>query len=602
MINIKPVLNHENAEKNGIMKDGTAAVSDGKIIVTNPDGGLEAKIIIGKDIKLFVDGIEVRERVTVREDSKIAVEIRGKEPERQIETIIDDTGALASIIVHYQDGQKYNLKEQSPKAEIVLNTTPGDKIECPHFSMVEAAEVLKTKGIVYGIIDDNLNTAIAGGTLDPIPIAQKLNPIDASDDTISIKYDTDMNHKLVEINDRVDYYSIGRVVSVNPGDVLVEKIPGSDGSPGIDIYGKPIIQKTGIRIKLSTGKGAAISEDGLRVYSQIVGRPDIKNNAVSVHQVYEVPADVDISTGNIEFLGDVTVKGNVTDGMRVKAGGNVTVYGGITNGHIEAGGDVVVSRNIIGSEIKAGCVDYIRLRLIDYYNNFNKIFMEVFSAVHTLKETGKVPITYKDGQIIKLLMDTKYISLNQSVLEFRSMLADNRYYIDEESIMLGARIIKHFTGNGPLLISQYNELVTFAETLGNHVDALEKQLKSPSRIQVSYVQNSNLSTSGSIQISGKGCYNSYLNCRGDILFQRSGSVMRGGAISTVGNVSIIELGSPGGAVTTVAAGNHSTIICEIAHMGSIIKIGNMSNKLDVPAKKLKAYIYKGELMLEKSKL
>jgi hypothetical protein len=78
--------------------------------------------------------------------------------------------------------------------------------------------------------------------------------------------------------------------------------------------------------------------------------------------------------------------------------------------------------------------------------------------------------------------------------------------------------------------------------------------------------------------------------------------MRGGSISADGDVKIFELGSLGGASTVVSTGKEYTIICEVAHTNSVVKVGNMSNKIDASCKKLKAYLYKGELMLEKSNL
>lgn len=169
-------------------------------------------------------------------------------------------------------------------------------------------------------------------------------------------------------------------------------------------------------------------------------------------------------------------------------------------------------------------------------------------------------------------------------------------------IDVGARLIKHFIGNGPLLIESQNDLVVFKEMVIEQIETLKSQLKRPSHISVNYIQNSSLSTSGNIIVTGKGCYNSALNCKGSVIFEKPGSVMRGGTINAEGGVKIYELGSPSGAHTLVGTGKDSTIYCEIAHVNSILKVGDMSSRLDFSVKKVKAYQYKGELMIERLKL
>jgi len=63
---------------------------------------------------------------------------------------------------------------------------------------------------------------------------------------------------------------------------------------------------------------------------------------------YEVPADVDNSTGNINFIGNIIVRGNVLSGFTVEAGGNVEVWGVVEGATIKAGGDIILRRGMQG--------------------------------------------------------------------------------------------------------------------------------------------------------------------------------------------------------------------------------------------------------------
>jgi uncharacterized protein (DUF342 family) len=63
----------------------------------------------------------------------------------------------------------------------------------------------------------------------------------------------------------------------------------------------------------------------------------------------DIPGNVDFSTGNITFLGDVNVHGDVLSGFSVRAMGNIHVDGAIEAGcSVEAGGDLVVVKGILG--------------------------------------------------------------------------------------------------------------------------------------------------------------------------------------------------------------------------------------------------------------
>ena len=46
----------------------------------------------------------------------------------------------------------------------------------------------------------------------------------------------------------------------------------------------------------------------------------VKDNKISVMALYEIPGDVNLSTGNLDFIGTIIVRGDVKDGFKVFAG------------------------------------------------------------------------------------------------------------------------------------------------------------------------------------------------------------------------------------------------------------------------------------------
>ena len=55
-----------------------------------------------------------------------------------------------------------------------------------------------------------------------------------------------------------------------------------------------------------------------------------------------------LGSGNINFTGSVIVEGDVNEGMKVIASGDITVGGFVESAMIESGGDVTISGGIIG--------------------------------------------------------------------------------------------------------------------------------------------------------------------------------------------------------------------------------------------------------------
>jgi len=78
---------------------------------------------------------------------------------------------------------------------------------------------------------------------------------------------------------------------------------------------------------LPRGKNVLLAEDGLSLLAGIDGRVEIIDGKIHIYAVYEVSGNVDNSTGNIDFVGNVIIHGNVLTGFEVKSGGYIEVSG-----------------------------------------------------------------------------------------------------------------------------------------------------------------------------------------------------------------------------------------------------------------------------------
>lgn len=169
----------------------------------------------------------------------------------------------------------------------------------------------------------------------------------------------------------IDFRDRGDVPYVNKGELLAELIPAVQGKKGCDIFGS-IIEVPEIKeVELKSGSGTILSEDGLKLFADVDGRPDLAiNGQFSVFPEMAIKGDVDFETGNVDFKGNVSVQGTICQGFKVK-GVNVTAKN-INGGDVEVTGDIDVSGGIVDSTIKAdGYIQamYIKGAKIDIFGD-----------------------------------------------------------------------------------------------------------------------------------------------------------------------------------------------------------------------------------------
>ena len=126
----------------------------------------------------------------------------------------------------------------------------------------------------------------------------------------------------------VNFKQLGTFRLCNRGDVLVTSVPAREGQDGVDVFGKPMAApKPRPAAPIPRGKGTVLSEDGLHLIADVSGQLILQDGKINISPHLEIAANVDNSTGDIDFNGQVTVRGNVVSGFTVKAIGNIEVFG-----------------------------------------------------------------------------------------------------------------------------------------------------------------------------------------------------------------------------------------------------------------------------------
>nr|WP_325211211.1 FapA family protein [uncultured Oscillibacter sp.] len=166
--------------------------------------------------------------------------------------------------------------------------------------------------------------------------------------------------RVLEVNEfgQVDYTSLNLICNVEEGQEICHLVRPTEGEPGRTVTNQEIPAKSGRSVPLPRGRNTEISEDGDALIASMPGHVEFSGTTFQVKPVLDIGGDVDFSTGNIKFVGDVNIKGDVLSGFTVKAMGNVYVGGVVeAGGTVEAGGDLTVVKGILGdgtTVIRAG--------------------------------------------------------------------------------------------------------------------------------------------------------------------------------------------------------------------------------------------------------
>ena len=209
---------------------------------------------------------------------------------------------------------------------------------------------LEYKGIKFGIQEEEIDRFLKERNYcTDYKLALGKPPRIGTDAKIEYFFNTNLSMKpKTRADGTVDYRDLTLVSAVDKGQRLAHLTPADPGEPGTDIFGGKIKQPDVKKNKLQFGKHIRLSEDGQDIFTEVTGHASLVQGQVFVSDVYEVPANVDNSTGNIHYDGNVHIKGDVQTGFTVEASGNIIVDGTVEGANVHAGGQIIIRDGIHG--------------------------------------------------------------------------------------------------------------------------------------------------------------------------------------------------------------------------------------------------------------
>lgn len=215
---------------------------------------------------------------------------------------------------------------------------------------------IKEAGIVSGINEGIIGDIVKQKKYNYKYVIAKGRPsIPGKDGRLEFHFDT-QGHKIDSLRPKekedgsVDFKDLDLIQTIEKDQLLVELIPPVPGEPGENVLGQEIKPPKGKPVRLPRGKNVYVSSDGLQLFSSIEGQLIYDGMNIAVSETYIVSGNAGIATGNIDFSGNVEIRGDVESGFTIKAGGNVEVKGFVEEATIIAGGDIILRHGIQGKD------------------------------------------------------------------------------------------------------------------------------------------------------------------------------------------------------------------------------------------------------------
>ncbi|MGE5628645.1 MAG: DUF342 domain-containing protein [Solirubrobacterales bacterium] len=578
--------------------DGKVEVVNGKIIIENPVGeGNPAEIFGSSKVRVFVDGNVVIGKRKVYEDSNIEIVFDENEASRELKIDVSPDEMEAHLSILYTPKNAYKLKDVEKAQLVELDAELKEKIFPPKYNASEISQELTNNNIVYGIIESNLKLCSTMECKD-ILIAAGKKMVQGVNDKIDIKFNANQAGKFKEDETgKVDFKSIGVVQDVKKGDIIAIKIPGTDGEEGCDIRGRVKKPKQIKKLNIKAGNGCAFLDENT-IVSLMDGKPSVRNNAFSVFQFHEVNGDVDLSTGDIRFIGDISISGSVTEGMQIVSGNSVKIHRDVDGAVINAKGDVTVDGSVIRSKVYGGGEDVSRIKAMKELESIEVIIKSLIENVAQIKEHNILGGSKKDGDLIKLLIETKYKNLNVICIKTMSVLGG--LYEEEKKGEFSELLRSKLLGLGPISIRHYGELDLIVEKINTLLLKIKSELSIPVTISIGYCQDSVIKSSGDIMVVGKGVYISELIANGSIKFVDEKSVARGGSLRAGKTLSCRIVGSSAGVPTKLQVDKDGSIYVDAAYQNTVFVVGQKEYTLEKPSKNIHAYLdQRGDMIVDK---
>lgn len=326
---------------------------------------------------------------------------------------------------------------------------------------------LKAENIVFGIHLDILADSLRNGV--EYLIAEGLQSIEGKDAVIRTYEKPETKPTIIE-NGQVNFFEMNLITAIQEGDWLGERDDPTPGTTGITVTGKEIAAKPGKMVYFDYDKPSVIEVPGDQItylYARKTGALFFNGTTIGVYDYLEIKGNVDYTTGNVQFDGNVGIKGTVEDGFSVTAQGDIEInheYGVGAVERIESlSGSIVIKGGIAGkgkAVIRAAKDVYVKYVSEAEIECGGTVYIGFYAMNSTIR-ANRVVVESSNGRITGGSIEAVY-SIEAAEIGNKS----------------GTRTVLHLTGFRRYeLDSQYEKGQRLLDVIRNKLTSLKEEIR-----------------------------------------------------------------------------------------------------------------------------
>lgn len=557
--------------------DGMAWVKDGQIFC-QPTKGHYPTITVGNGVKLLKNNEPADGTIVATNQDVFELQTVSELTDTKWKVEMDDNRLNVNLFVEPGMKKFYKIKDINPDFHIHIEAEQIIEInnDLDYKAILSSLEQFR---VIHGFNHNEIMKAANTESSGWFTIASGRKPIEGENGKIEILVNTDKKIGPQErTNGTIDYREVQVIPTVQKGQVIAFVHPPIPGRPGTTVTNEPIPPKQVYPLMIQPGKGIALIENDTKIVATETGRPLIEQRGLmvkaSIIEKLVHSSDVDITSGNIRFKGDIDILGNVEEGMIVESGGQISIFKNVYSASVSSVNSVAIQGNVIKGSISAGKQNIFTSELVYLLTTIQEKLSKKILCIEQLMVSPAFKMTdySKKGlfPLIKLLLDKKFQSLLIPVKHFLEISSRGSHLLDLEWLTLAEQLRMCFLSTIPNEYHSLNRLRDFQKKLTDTIEKHENEQDKQCFVQLQYALNSSIYSCGDVSIVGQGCYNSKIHAGGTL---KINGIFRGGEIYARLGAVIKETGSEGGVISKIIVPSDGTIQIEHAKEGTVLQIG-----------------------------
>lgn len=262
-----------------------------------------------------------------------------------------------------------------------------------HIDMNALKFKMDSMGIKHGV-DDSLVYNFVGEKMymKIVQIAVGKEPVNGKSGSYKNLFSTDRNKINIKEDNHgnVNYKELNMIQSIHKGDVICEITHPTQAVDGVAVTGETLKGRDGKLPTIPAGRNTEYNEDKTLLIAKIDGEVVYEGGKFNVVNLLTIKEDVDNAVGNIDFTGDILIKGDVREGYTVKAEGDIHIVGTVEGATIIAGGNLIIDRGMTGGN--KGKIDVqgtLKCRYLENCTVYAKEGIEVDQVIYSNLSTDQ---------------------------------------------------------------------------------------------------------------------------------------------------------------------------------------------------------------------